>query len=150
MTLKEGENGLPCRRVRSRLSEGSGEKREENTLNDRHRKWMRECYLCQQLWLLSSKDSPLMTPPISFIYSHLFSCIALPLLFHFVPLPSPPSVFCSVSLFSHFFLSVSCNKRLTERVWRLNEQPQPPHEGREEGDGAGSRRLRKAHRSDNG
>lgn len=46
-------------------------------------------------------------------------------------------MFCSVSLFSHFFLSVSCNKRLTERVWRLNEQHQPPREGREEGDGAG-------------
>lgn len=68
---------------------------------------------------------------------------------------SPPtfpslSLFRSVSLFSHFFLSVSCNKRLTERFWRLNEQHQPPCEGREEGDSAEKKRLRKAHRNDDG
>lgn len=75
---------------------------------------MRECYLCQQLWLLSSKDSPLMTPPISFIYSHLFSCIALPLLFHFVPLPSPPSQ-CFAP--SRFFL-ISFSLWVATKGWR--------------------------------
>lgn len=103
MALKKGENGLPCRRLRSGLSEGSAEKREENMLSDGQRRWMRECYFCQKLWLLFSKDFPLMTPPISFIYSHLFSCIALPPLFHFLPPPSRPSR-CFAS--SRFFFSL--------------------------------------------
>lgn len=130
--------GCPVGRVRSRLSEGSAEKREGNMLSDGQRKWMRECYLCQKLWLLFSQDSPLITPPSLLFTPIFFSCIALPQLFHFLPPPSPPSqCFAPSRFFSHFFLSVSCNKRLTERVWRLNEQHQPPREGREEGDGAG-------------
>lgn len=130
--------GSPAGRVRSRLSEGSAEKREENMLGDGQRKWMRECYLCQKLWLLFSQDSPLITPP-SLLFTPIFSPALLCHSFSiFSPhLPLPLSVLLRLAFFSHFFLSVSCNKRLTERVWRLNEQHQPPREGREEGDGAG-------------
>lgn len=62
----------------------------------------RECYLCQKLQLLSSKDSPLMTPP-SLLFTPIFSPA---LLCHGFSIFSPTfpslSVFCSVSLFSSF------------------------------------------------
>lgn len=100
MALKKGENGLPCRRLRSGLSEGSAEKREENMLSDGQRRWMRECYFCQKLWLLFSKDFPLMTPPHLFylLPSFLLHCSATA--FPFSPPTFPSlSVFCFVSLF---------------------------------------------------
>lgn len=53
-------------------------------------------------------------PPISFIYSHLFSCIALAQLFHFLPPPSPPSL-CFAP--SRFFL-ISFSLWVATKGWR--------------------------------
>lgn len=147
MSLREGEDGPPCRTLR--LSEGSGEKK-----GRKHVEWWTEKMDEGMLFVPKAVTALLQgfsfNAPISFIYSHLLSCIALPQLFHFLPPPSPPSQCFAPSRFFLIPFSLTCNKRLRERVWRLNEQHQPPHEGREEGDGAGSRRLRRAHRSDAG
>lgn len=107
--------GCPVGRVRSRLSEGSAENREENMLSDGQRKWMRECYLCQKLWLLFSQDSPLITPPSLLFTPIFFSCIALPQLFHFLPPPSPPSQ-CFAP--SRFFFLISFSLWVATKGWR--------------------------------
>lgn len=107
--------GCPVGRVRSRLSEGSAEKREENMLSDGQRKWMRECYLCQKLWLLFSQDSPLITPPSLLFTPIFFSFIALPQLFHFLPPPSPPSQ-CFAP--SRFFFLISFSLWVATKGWR--------------------------------
>lgn len=117
-------------------------------------------------WWTEKMDEGMLFVPKAVTALLRFWCPPPPHLFYLLPsfllhcsgtaFPfSPPtfpslSLFRSVSLFSHFFLSVSCNKRLTERFWRLNEQHQPPCEGREEGDSAEKKRLRKAHRNDDG
>lgn len=89
------------------------EKREENMLSDGQRKWMRECNLCQKLWLLSSKDSPLMTPP-SLLFTPIFSPALLCHSFSISPPSSPPSQ-CFAP--SPFFL-VSFSLWVATKGWR--------------------------------